>query len=451
VNFFIQVRPNTNSASSSAQQSDMTRSAQPSTYFLSTVPRQQYVCHPSSNSTINMSNSTSSSSVSSTSSTTINPYQVPMLPPPPAPTITRTPNISSPSTVNIVHKNLPFYRSLACVYECTQVFRYDSYRKQYVSRHDFLLTLDVCNQLALSYDYEPDLDIHRTSKCLILRLVRIDQPPMSNGKYDDSLPPNLVIHINSQNLTNLPIPKPCTRQQTDIIRIGREIDITSYCMFNPTLSNELSITWSYRPDNANLHAQYATAQYALHIFLVQHLTLDDLCEQIQTKQARFYREDLVKFLAKARATDHDLGLEVSDQRRLRIPIRAVTCQHLQCFDLTNYIGKRIKIFLLFFFFFYRVVEIHRSFCRLALNEKAGKWMCPVCNKSALFDDLQIDSYTQLILNSIDNENITEITIDSDLHWKPIIPSSINEYKQQRQAASHTHDIMNQVILKAIYR
>lgn len=76
--------------------------------------------------------------------------------------------------------------------------------------------------------------------------------------------------------------------------------------------------------------------------------------------------------------------------------------------------------------------------RLALNEKSGKWICPVCNKPALFDDLQIDSYTESILNSIENENITEISIDSNLQWKPVIsPSFIVE---RQQSALHINDI-----------
>jgi len=226
-----------------------------------------------------------------------------------------------------------------------------------MSHDEFILSLDVCNQLGLSYDYDPNLNTHKTSKCLLLRLARIDQPPTFNGKYDDNLPPNLVIHINGHTLTNLPIPKACTRQQNDLIRIGREIDITSNCMFNPILKNEIKIAWSYRQDNTNLHLQYANAQYALHVFLVEHLEIDELCEQIRKKSVKFLHEDLVKLLVKARANDRDLGLEVSDQklkltcpidqRRLKTPIRATTCQHLQCFDLTNYIGKSfVFLFLL---------------------------------------------------------------------------------------------------------
>jgi len=77
---------------------------------------------------------------------------------------------------------------------------------------------------------------------------------------------------------------------------------------------------------------------------------------------------------------------------------------------------------------------------LALNEKAGKWICPVCNKTALFDDLQIDSYTESILNSIENENITEIIIDSHLNWTPVTSSSSSIIEQQ-QITSNIDDII----------
>ncbi|UJR25614.1 hypothetical protein I4U23_006966 [Adineta vaga] len=417
-----QIRPNSTSVPSATVHNHQPQNSRPqqATYFPSLAPRQPYVQPPP----------TSTASTNGSTTTNLR-YQVPILPPPPPPsTNTRTnpppppPSSSSTTTYKITHKTLPFYRPISCIYESYQGFRYDTYRKHYFYRGDFLLSCEVCNQLGLSYDYDADLDIHKTTKCLIMRLVRLDQPAMSNGKYDDNLPPNLVVQINSHNLTNLPIPKPCTRQQTDLIRIGREIDITSYCMFNPEMKNDFSVTWSYRPENTVLHSQYGNAQYAFHIFLVQHLTIEDLCEQIQHKTARFYREDLAKLVAKALAIDHDLGLEVSDQklklkcpidqRRLRIPIRATTCQHLQCFDLTNYI---------------------------ALNEKAGKWICPVCNKSALFDDLQIDSYTESILKSMENEAIDEISIDSNLNWKPITLSSTSLTFEHQNKTADIHDII----------
>jgi hypothetical protein len=394
-------------------------------------------------------------------------YQVPLLPPttsappPPLPPSSSSSQSllnlaatnSQRSTVNkINHKNLPFYRPIACVYERYQIFRYDNYRKQHISHDEFILPFDVCNQLALSYDYDSNLNIHKTTKCLLLRLVRIDQPATLNGKYEDNLPPNLSIHVNGNQLTNLPTPKASTRQQNDLLRIGREIDITPNCMFNPILKNDLTIAWSYRSDNTNLQLQYNNAQYALHIFLVEHLTTEELRDQVLKKPMRFFREDLVRLLAKAHANDRDLGLEVSDQklklicpidqRRLKTPVRATTCQHLQCFDLTNYIGKlHLLRYALLTSEPYQPhsAEENSKMIRtispvlsnfvllLALNEKSNKWICPVCNKSALFEDLQIDSHTESILDSIHNENITEITIDSGLNWTPINPpNSIND-------------------------
>ena len=155
--------------------------------------------------------------------------------------------------------------------------------------------------------------------------------------------------MNGQNVTSLPIPKPSSREQCDVLRVGREIDITSYCMFNPGLRNELNIVWSLSPDNKNLRAQYLTAQYAAHVFLADHYTVDELYEQIQQKPVKFYCLDLMKLLARASAQDDEEDLEVSDQilklicpidqRRLTAPVRAVSCQHLQCFDLRNYLGK----------------------------------------------------------------------------------------------------------------
>ena len=56
--------------------------------------------------------------------------------------------------------------------------------------------------------------------------------------------------------------------------------------------------------------------------------------------------------------------------RMNFPCRASTCDHLQCFDAALY---------------------------LQMNEKKPKWICPVCNKPALVDNLLIDGFfTELI-------------------------------------------------------
>lgn len=68
----------------------------------------------------------------------------------------------------------------------------------------------------------------------------------------------------------------------------------------------------------------------------------------------------------------------------------------------------------------------------------------MCNKAALFEDLQLDTYTQNILQLIENENVDEITIDGQLNWTPVMAASSSshlEQKQQKQTSSHMQDIV----------
>ena len=51
--------------------------------------------------------------------------------------------------------------------------------------------------------------------------------------------------------------------------------------------------------------------------------------------------------------------------RMSYPCRANTCDHLQCFDANLY---------------------------LMMNERKPKWLCPVCNKTALFENLLLDGF-----------------------------------------------------------
>jgi E3 SUMO-protein ligase PIAS1 len=55
--------------------------------------------------------------------------------------------------------------------------------------------------------------------------------------------------------------------------------------------------------------------------------------------------------------------------RLNNPCRGVGCSHIQCFDAKSY---------------------------LQLQEQGPQWTCPICNKTAPFDQLAIDEYVGLI-------------------------------------------------------
>ncbi len=56
--------------------------------------------------------------------------------------------------------------------------------------------------------------------------------------------------------------------------------------------------------------------------------------------------------------------------RMTYPCRANTCDHLQCFDANLY---------------------------LMMNERKPKWLCPVCNKPAFFDNLLLDGFFKEVM------------------------------------------------------
>ncbi|KAM6902988.1 zinc finger MIZ domain-containing protein 2 [Xenentodon cancila] len=79
-------------------------------------------------------------------------------------------------------------------------------------------------------------------------------------------------------------------------------------------------------------------------------------------------------------------------RRIQLPARGHDCRHIQCFDLESY---------------------------LQLNCERGTWRCPVCNKTALLEGLEVDQYMLGILVYIQNADYEEITIDPACGWRPV--------------------------------
>lgn len=75
-------------------------------------------------------------------------------------------------------------------------------------------------------------------------------------------------------------------------------------------------------------------------------------------------------------------------RRIATPCRSISCAHNQCFDAASY---------------------------LQLQEQAPQWICPLCNRSAPFNNLTIDLYVDSILKST-SASIEQVTIETDGSW-----------------------------------
>ncbi|KPJ18923.1 Zinc finger MIZ domain-containing protein 1 [Papilio machaon] len=77
-------------------------------------------------------------------------------------------------------------------------------------------------------------------------------------------------------------------------------------------------------------------------------------------------------------------------KKITLPARGHECKHIQCFDLESY---------------------------LQLNCERGSWRCPVCNKPAQLEGLEVDQYMWGILNTLNGSDVDEVTIDNGANWK----------------------------------
>ncbi|CAH8658961.1 unnamed protein product [Dicrocoelium dendriticum] len=75
--------------------------------------------------------------------------------------------------------------------------------------------------------------------------------------------------------------------------------------------------------------------------------------------------------------------------RIELPVRSVSCEHLQCFDLTSY---------------------------LTINRRRPRWSCPICSNSAPFRDLRLDELMMSILLDSRSETATFVHINAEGEW-----------------------------------
>ncbi|XP_022240944.1 zinc finger MIZ domain-containing protein 1-like isoform X1 [Limulus polyphemus] len=100
-------------------------------------------------------------------------------------------------------------------------------------------------------------------------------------------------------------------------------------------------------------------------------------------------------------------------KRVTLPARGQDCKHIQCFDLESY---------------------------LQMNCERGAWRCPVCNKTAYLEGLEVDQYIWAILTNLSNSEVEEVTMEATASWKPISPKQ--EHDQDPCAAQKKFKAMS---------
>ncbi len=140
----------------------------------------------------------------------------------------------------------------------------------------------------------------------------------------------------------------------------RPADITQHLRLNkPAASNTVDFTYALTRE-----------KYYVGVYVCKMTTVSALVEQIQQHGKRISKASVISELTR-KANDPDvvaMSQVVSlkcplSYMRLKIPVRGVSCSHIQCFDALSY---------------------------LQLQEQGPQWLCPICNKPTPFEQLAAD-------------------------------------------------------------
>lgn len=213
----------------------------------------------------------------------------------------------------------------------------------------------------------------------------------TNLLVEDALPLALGVKVNDKSC-QLPPAIPSTNKQGLLLkRMNAPINITPQ-MSKKNLCNTIVVNWSCE----------CVELYGIAIHLVEKYTSDELINRLKQKGER--DPELTKEYVREKLTDDDdiaaTSLKVSlicplGKMLMTLPVRASTCNHLQCFDGSLYIK---------------------------MNEVKSVWQCPICNKPCYYEDLFIDGFFAEGLRSGDySSNVTEMQIYSDGSSEPILP------------------------------
>ncbi|OAQ62301.1 Zinc finger domain-containing protein, MIZ-type [Pochonia chlamydosporia 170] len=148
------------------------------------------------------------------------------------------------------------------------------------------------------------------------------------------------------------------------------------------------------PNNVEFTYALTNKKYYLIANVCKVTTVKELVSIISTRR-RIPKESVIaEFNRKAQdpdvvATSQVLSLKCPlSYMRLDVPCRSLSCTHIQCFDATSY---------------------------LQLQEQGPQWLCPICNKSAPFEQLAVDEYVRDILANTPSD-LENVTIEPNGHW-----------------------------------
>uniref|UniRef100_A0A7E4ZVF9 SP-RING-type domain-containing protein n=1 Tax=Panagrellus redivivus TaxID=6233 RepID=A0A7E4ZVF9_PANRE len=218
----------------------------------------------------------------------------------------------------------------------------------------------------------------------------------------DDFPPKCAVNVNDQPV-NLPAVIPTNKPNAEVKRLSRPVDITHAITRNNAVIRQSKLDIEWYSDRRT---------WVVGVWVVNRLNTDLLHERLFSRGPRRSIEETKQKIAQMLSGDDDniavdqlkVSLICSLMRtRQTFPGRAKGCQHLQTFDLKNY---------------------------LLMNEKRPSWKCPQCGTNAHFDNLVIDDYFMDLLQKVDKD-VREVELLRDGSWKVSAVSDDDDSEDER--------------------
>lgn len=300
---------------------------------------------------------------------------------------------SADNLKNVVFKKLSFFKFKSCIYPLTPLIP----RGEHSELFEFTLPFNL-NQQEHSLINWAKKSGKESRYQVQLRICLLDNSVDFSGPYEigDSLPLALGVKVNEKNC-QLPPAIPSTNKQGMLLkRMNGPINLTPQTRRNHV--NNLVINWSTECNSV----------YGFTIHLVEKYTSDELIEELMRKGERDAAVTKAYLNEKLNGLGDDdiaaTSLKVSllcplGKILMSLPVRATTCNHLQCFDGTLYVK---------------------------MNEVKSTWHCPVCNTACFYEDLFIDGYfTNILQQGNFGSDVSEIQIEGDGSVVPVVPKKRN--------------------------
>uniref|UniRef100_A0A914CHJ6 Probable NADH dehydrogenase [ubiquinone] iron-sulfur protein 7, mitochondrial n=1 Tax=Acrobeloides nanus TaxID=290746 RepID=A0A914CHJ6_9BILA len=281
--------------------------------------------------------------------------------------------------------NLPFYDTEATLMELQELSAHIGSVRPMDSKRQFQFCIRQQDLPKLVYRSEP-VKLPRYE--IQMRMFQLEL----DGEQPDAFPPQCLVYLDDQPV-GLPAIIPTNKPNAEQKRLSRPVNLTPIIQHpGPRADRAYRITVQWQGDKR---------AWAIGVWLVKRVNSEILQDRLlknpnARRQFAVTKRNIIRRLAGDEDDVQMDSIKVSlidplVKTRIKIPARSVECEHLQCFDLTNY---------------------------LMMNEKRPGWKCAICDKNAHFSKLIIDEYYEKLISDVPS-NTDDVELMRDGTWRVV--------------------------------